>query len=51
MIIDKVKASTADLPAPRKYADLKSAEKDKLAGLLGISRKELDDGEAKKAAE
>lgn len=47
-IIDKVKASTADLPAPRKYADLKSAEKDKLAGLLGISRKELDEGEAKK---
>ncbi|PNU02186.1 DUF2059 domain-containing protein [Novosphingobium guangzhouense] len=50
-IVEKVKASTANLPAPRKYAELKSAEKDKLAGLLGISRKELDEGEAKKAAQ
>lgn len=48
-IIDKVKGATASLPEPRQYADLKSAEKDKLAGLLGISRKELDEGEAKKA--
>ncbi|MFC3213009.1 DUF2059 domain-containing protein [Novosphingobium panipatense] len=50
-VIEKVKAATASLPEPRKYADLTSAERDKLAALLGISRKELEEGEAKKAAE
>lgn len=50
-VIEKVKAATASLPEPRKYADLTNAERDKLAALLGISRKELEEGEAKKAAE
>lgn len=48
-IVEKVKSSTANLPAPRAYADLKPTEKDKLAGLLGVSRKELDKNEAMKA--
>lgn len=49
-IVEKVKAANAGLPAPRTYAELSNAEKDKLAGLIGLSRKELDKAEKEKAA-
>jgi len=49
-ILEKAQAATADLPAPRKYADLSEAERDKLAGILGVSRKDLDAREARKPA-
>ncbi|MGF7155954.1 DUF2059 domain-containing protein [Novosphingobium gossypii] len=47
-IVEKVKAASGSLPAPRTYADLSNAEKDKLAGLVGVSRKDLDKAEAEK---
>lgn len=40
-IIAKIKAANDTLPAPRKYADLSPADRAKLAGLLGISEKDL----------
>ncbi|SFF74738.1 hypothetical protein SAMN05518801_101197 [Novosphingobium sp. CF614] len=46
---EKVKAATAALPAPRKYADLGKAEKAKLAKLLGLAEAELEKQEAAKA--
>ena len=49
-IIEKAKTATASLPAPRRYSDLTEAEKDKLAGLLGLSRADLDKKQAAKAA-
>lgn len=48
-IVEKVKAKNASLPPVRKYADLSDADKTKLAGLLGISRQDLDKSEATKA--
>lgn len=48
-IIEKVKVATANLPQPRKYADLSKAEKAKLASILGVSEQELDKQEAAKA--
>jgi hypothetical protein len=50
-IVGKVKDATARLPAPRSFADLSDAEKDKLARILGISRNKLDENEAAKAAD
>lgn len=49
-IMEKVKAATDGLPPTRKYADLTDAEKDKLAKLLGITRSQLDKGEAAKTS-
>lgn len=48
-LVEKVQVATAKLPPMRKYADLSKAEKDKLAALIGISRKKLDETEAAKA--
>lgn len=48
-IVEKVKTATDALPKQRKYADLSNAEKDKLAKVLGLSRKDLDKSEAEKA--
>jgi len=48
-IIEKVKSATEKLPKPRTYADLSDAEKAKLATILGISPKELEEKEAAKA--
>lgn len=48
-IVEKVKAATESLPKQRTYAELSTAEKDKLAKLLGVSRKDLDKSEAEKA--
>lgn len=50
-IIEKAQVATADLPPPRKYVDLSEAERDKLAGILGVTRKELDASEARKPAQ
>lgn len=50
-IVEKVKVATEKLPQPRAYADLSDAEKAKLAKILGISREELEEKEAAKAAE
>lgn len=47
-MIDKVTAATADLPQPRKFADLSPAEKAKLAEILGISKAELEKQETRK---
>jgi len=41
-IVDKAKAATAGLPEPRKPRDLSKAERERLAGLLGIPESELD---------
>lgn len=49
-MVEKVKAATANLPAPRKYSELSEAEKGQLARLLGISRTDLDKRETKGAA-
>jgi hypothetical protein len=48
-IIEKVKIATEKLPKARTYADLSDAEKSKLATILGMSQKELDEKEAAKA--
>jgi hypothetical protein len=48
-LVEKVQAATAKLPPMRKYADLSEAEKNRLAGLLGVSRRKLDETEAAKA--
>ncbi|MCJ2187787.1 DUF2059 domain-containing protein [Novosphingobium beihaiensis] len=45
-IMEKVKTATADLPKPRKFADLSKAEKTKLAKILGLSETELEKQEA-----
>lgn len=45
-IMDKVKGATANLPQPRTYADLSDAEKAKLARILGMSPKELEEKNA-----
>jgi hypothetical protein len=50
-MIEKVKAATAGLPAPRTYEDLSDADKDKLAKVLGIPREQLDENEAAKTAD
>jgi hypothetical protein len=48
-IIEKVKSATEKLPKPRTYANLSDAEKSKLAKILGISPKELEEKEAARA--
>jgi len=48
-IVEKVKTATADLPPPRKYADLSDAETAELADLLGISVAELEEQQAAKS--
>jgi hypothetical protein len=48
-IIEKVKIATEKLPKARTYADLSDAEKSKLATILGMSQKELDEKEAAKS--
>ncbi|GGN53904.1 hypothetical protein GCM10011349_28990 [Novosphingobium indicum] len=48
-IVEKVKTATADLPPPRKYADLSDAERAELADLLGISVAELEEQQAAKS--
>lgn len=50
-IVEKVKVATEKLPKPRTYAELSDAEKAKLAKILGISAKELEEKEAAKAEE
>ena len=47
-IIEKVKTASADLPPVRTFAQLSDSDKTKLAGLLGVSREELDKSEAAK---
>ncbi|MEJ2410537.1 MAG: DUF2059 domain-containing protein [Novosphingobium sp.] len=47
-IMAKVKAATANLPRPRKFADLTQAEKSKLAQILGISEAKLEKQETTK---
>lgn len=48
-IIAKVKGATEQLPKPRTYAELSDADRAKLAKILGISAKELEEKEAAKA--
>ncbi|TCM31106.1 DUF2059 domain-containing protein [Novosphingobium sp. ST904] len=50
-IVEKVKAASAGLPAPRSYAELSKSEKARLAKLLGISETELEKSEKAKAAQ
>ena len=40
-IMQKVSAATADLPKPRKLEELSTAERKKLAQLLGVSEADL----------
>ncbi|MBB4860846.1 hypothetical protein HNO88_004191 [Novosphingobium chloroacetimidivorans] len=48
-IVEKVKSATEKLPKPRMYVDLSDAEKAKLARILGMSLKQLEEKEAAKA--
>lgn len=47
-VMEKVKAATADLPAPKKYDALSAADKSRLAKLLGISEDQLEKNEKAK---
>lgn len=48
-IVEKVKRATEKLPRPRTYAELSDAEKTKIATILGLSRRELEEKEAARA--
>jgi len=42
-MVEEAKAATKDIPAPRKIADLSPAERARLATLLGVKEKDLND--------